>query len=376
MERPTCLDMNCGGLTFLIMINALWEQFTAKKGPRRGEEPPGNQEAAAALITKSPRREHMAAAKAAAPTQFRRFPDLPAEVRLLIWEEAARYKRYVVLVPPCNSVFACFKFWMDFAKYDDPKFAGRRRPLWTSPTPPPTMLSVSSEARHVALKVWRPAFACEVFPAAVYINFDQDDVVIKSNALVTHTSFGMGGPIDRIFRPWEEWVATMTISCWKHTEDVENIQRLVACGNFMRGIRDYAGAQDEFMTGLKSLIMIRIGNLQLPHARKFYVGTSRSGKGAPLLSLGGIDFANTAENSWLRPAITRSFAEIEVINFAGGTASTDVGTWWNLGPQTLGWNLIRSGGPRSVDLGPGKRCVEHSKWYCQTRKMTNIWYAV
>lgn len=36
----------------------------------------------------------------AAPTQSHRFSDLPTEIRLQIWSEATRYKRYVLLNPP------------------------------------------------------------------------------------------------------------------------------------------------------------------------------------------------------------------------------------------------------------------------------------
>lgn len=51
--------------------------------------------------------------------------------------------------------------------YDDPGYRGERLPAWTSRTPPPPLLSVSREAREVALKTWKLSFAYEVFPAAV-----------------------------------------------------------------------------------------------------------------------------------------------------------------------------------------------------------------
>lgn len=152
----------------------------------------------------------------------------------------------------------------------------------------------------------------------------------------------------------------------------------------MKGIRDYPGAPNEFMMGLKSLTTIRIGNLKIqpcfsrggciPHGTKIYTRASRSGKGAPLLSLGGIDFARTADTS--RCASAQSFAELEVIDFDGGSASKDVEACWDLGPEALGWQLKRTALSGRVHLGPGKRCVRRSTWYCETRQKTNIWYAI
>lgn len=69
-----------------------------------------------------------------------------------------------------------------------------------------------------------------------YINFDQDDVVIRAGALANHIYFGVGGPIDSILRPWDEWVAGWMLGAWLHTDDVEKIQRVVACGNFVSSI--------------------------------------------------------------------------------------------------------------------------------------------
>lgn len=141
--------LTCLWLTLCQKIrNTLWEPPTARKDPAPQETSPEPQAAAAA--------------------QFRRFSELPAELRLQIWEEATRYKRCVVLDPPFNSLGACVGFWFsEFWHREFSEYAGRRKPLWTSPTPPPALLSVSFEARQVALKVWRPSFACKAFPAAV-----------------------------------------------------------------------------------------------------------------------------------------------------------------------------------------------------------------
>lgn len=100
-------------------------------------------------------------------TQFHLFPYLPAELRLQIWEQATRYKRYVILDPPCNSAAACAKFWLRWSRYCAGVLVGDRKPAWTSRTPPPPLLSVSREAREVALKTWQPAFSYGVFPPSV-----------------------------------------------------------------------------------------------------------------------------------------------------------------------------------------------------------------
>lgn len=164
MRRERGSYWSCGGLTLLQKINnALQKHFTAPKYLAHQDLLPEN-ETTALVAQEGPERTYNAAV---APTQFHRFLDLPAELRLQIWEEATRHKRYVVLDPPCNSLLGCLRFLRDFGRYDDPRFTGERRPLWTSPTPPPALLSVSYEARQVALKVWQPAFACEEFPAAV-----------------------------------------------------------------------------------------------------------------------------------------------------------------------------------------------------------------
>lgn len=136
--------------------NALRKPFTARKDPTPQPRPQDQEPA-----QESPQ-EHEAVA-----TQFHLFPYLPTELRLLIWEAATRYKRYVILDPPCNSYAACIKVMLRSRKYRKPWYAGDRRPVWTSRTPSPPLLSVSWEARGVALKTWQRAFAWNFFPAMV-----------------------------------------------------------------------------------------------------------------------------------------------------------------------------------------------------------------
>lgn len=114
----------------------------------------------------------------AVATQFHLFPYLPTELRLQIWSQATRYKRYVILDPPCNGALDCAKFVWRKRRYlaawyragmpvGDSMLERNRKPAWTSRTPPPPLLSVSREAREVALKTWQRAFGGGFFPATV-----------------------------------------------------------------------------------------------------------------------------------------------------------------------------------------------------------------
>lgn len=100
-------------------------------------------------------------------TQFPRFPELPTELRLKIWTEATKYKRYVLLTPPCNSAASSISLVFRMCIHQQMGYKGERRPAWTSTTPPPTLLSVSSEAREVGLRCWKRAFAFRTCPASV-----------------------------------------------------------------------------------------------------------------------------------------------------------------------------------------------------------------
>lgn len=66
------------------------------------------------------------------------------------------------------------------------------------------------------------------------MNFDQDDVVIGAGARV-NDYFGLG-LWHGCLQPWRRWVAAMMLGAWRNTPDVEKIQRLVACGNFVRSM--------------------------------------------------------------------------------------------------------------------------------------------
>lgn len=153
--------------------NALLKPSTARKDPVL-QPPPQDQEAS----EESPQ-EHEAVA-----TQFHLFPFLPIELRLMIWEAATRYKRYVILDPPCNSYAACLKIMFRRRRYRN---SGDRRPVWTSRTPSPPLLSVSWEAREVALKTWQRSFAWDSFPAMV-VSAPQNLWIYLCDAARTATS--------------------------------------------------------------------------------------------------------------------------------------------------------------------------------------------
>lgn len=63
-----------------------------------------------------------------------------------------------------------------------------------------------------------------------YINFDQDDVVIGAGARVNKIG---RDAIPSCLRPYSILVAALMIAVWISTPDVEKIQRVVACGDFV-----------------------------------------------------------------------------------------------------------------------------------------------
>lgn len=130
----------------------------------------------------------------------------------------------------------------------------------------------------------------------------------------------------------------------------------------------------EFMTGLKSLTLVRIGQLKSPgapsYSRRKYTTTKRSRRGVPLLSLGDIDFVETTYDAGFA---TRSFAELEVFDFVGGRWA-EIQSCWTMGRQASGWQTVQDNLPTQVHLGPGKMCKRRAKWRCSTNFETKIWY--
>lgn len=141
----------------------------------------------------------------------------------------------------------------------------------------------------------------------------------------------------------------------------------------MRGIHGTA-PWPEFMKGLESLTLIRIGRLKWrffsKHYRVTFMTTSGSRKGAPLLSLGGIDFVKTTSLQ-----VKPSFAEIEVMEFVGGSPWAEVQSSWALGPQALGWGSVKDDLSTQGPLGPRRHCVRRADWACYTVFQT-IQYAI
>lgn len=134
------------------------------------------------------------------------------------------------------------------------------------------------------------------------------------------------------------------------------------------------------MDGLKSVTLVRIGALKwhLPSDSyyKTYATTRHSRNGTPLLSLGDIDFVK-AKNESIWPLGHRRFAEIEVLDFDGGSHWTRVQPCWTVGPQTYGWEPVNDRLPRQVQLGRQRQCVYRAMWRCYTTSFDEtIWYAV
>lgn len=63
-----------------------------------------------------------------------------------------------------------------------------------------------------------------------YINFDQDDVVVGAGARVNRIYKDV---IPSWLRPHRSLAAKHMLGVWVLTPDVEKIQRVVACGNFV-----------------------------------------------------------------------------------------------------------------------------------------------
>lgn len=109
--------------------------------------------------------------------------------------------------------------------------------VWTSPTPPPTLLSVSHEARQVALKAWDLSFGFRGLPGRIWINFDQDDIILTSkqcprpdddSGLNHHSWMTLDGPRD--YRdPNGQHVKPECVlaEVWQDTPALERVQRII-----------------------------------------------------------------------------------------------------------------------------------------------------
>lgn len=135
-----------------------------------------------------------------------------------------------------------------------------------------------------------------------------------------------------------------------------------------------------FMAGLKSVTLVRFGAVKYHiHSDSYYTTyatTRHSRNGTPLLSFSGIDFVKTkVKPIW--PFGHRHFAEIEVLDFDGGSHWTRIQPCWTVGPQTSGWGPVDEILPMRVHLGPRRKCVHRAKWRCYTPRFNeNIWYAM
>lgn len=131
----------------------------------------------------------------------------------------------------------------------DSNVLARHRMVWTSTTLPPTLLSVSHEARQVALRSWELAFGFGGLPGRVWINFDRDDVVFVPGEFPKRDF--MGGlhvpGLTRLFGLQDHLddaghrvkPVSVLAEVWQDTPDMGRIQRmvLVNCDSFVdRGV--------------------------------------------------------------------------------------------------------------------------------------------
>jgi hypothetical protein len=100
-------------------------------------------------------------------TSFTLFPDLPTEIRLKIWG---------LLAPGPRTVIVQYN-----TKYNE--FNGKRISTftgWTSPDPPPVILSICREARSEALKSYQPALGSYFHHPKIYVDFSNDTLRLES----------------------------------------------------------------------------------------------------------------------------------------------------------------------------------------------------
>lgn len=133
----------------------------------------------------------------------------------------------------------------------------------------------------------------------------------------------------------------------------------------------------DFLTGLKSLTMIRIGELRwhFPSGLFYedYETCRRSCKGSPLLSLGGIDFVKIAS----RPIwAIQSFTEMEILDFVGDSPLADIRSRWTMGPEAFGREPVVDDLPTQVHVGPQKQCVRRARWRWYTTSGADVWYTI
>lgn len=154
-------------------------------------------------------------------------------------------------------------------------------------------------------------------------------------------------------------------------EAVANIQVFAQ----MRGM-DRNAPWVEFMTGLKSLTMVQIGGPRYHFVSGLsleeYRTTRRSRKGSPLLSIDGIDFVRTKRAPiWT----TGTFAEMEILDFAGDTHPADIPSCWTMGPEASVW-AVADKLPTQAYFGPQRLWVKRARWRCDTTSRADIWYAI
>lgn len=192
------------------------------------------------------------------------------------------------------------KHGYDLGRYREDSRCLARYPLvWTSPTPPPRLLSVCSESRHVAQRAWERAFGFGGLPGRVWINFTRDDVVFIPSEVPT-IDF-MGGerltwltylPGLRDFaggrRGWLRKPVSMLAEVWQATPDLARVQRMVVLNNinFVHVRIRFKRNKDVFRS-LQTLHMVCVGRKPGNLANLARRLAARPGQDEVLLTQGG-----------------------------------------------------------------------------------------
>lgn len=111
------------------------------------------------------------------PKTFPKFGQLPAEIRLQIWEEALPGPRAVMLKTPYPSSQTCLAQSLKLKKAEPVD------EVWGSSVRPPALLHVNSESRYVALKKYHLALGTETQAPRVYIDFEHDYVSLSRDEM-------------------------------------------------------------------------------------------------------------------------------------------------------------------------------------------------
>lgn len=103
--------------------------------------------------------------------QFQKFHDLPAELRIMIWEKVPSFPRIIQVIIAYNEYDPGEARYKNYHR--SPKFISNNRV--------PPILHVNMESRKEALMKYKLSFAVHTAPATIYFNKDVDTVYFVLN---------------------------------------------------------------------------------------------------------------------------------------------------------------------------------------------------